>query len=95
MKKIITIIFFSASVLFANETDNELAQLTEEIDRYVELKLQTYQADPDFYSTRFAMQHTFAWYLWNNFDSAEGFRKLQIAERILKLSKQKQTKGKK
>ena len=103
MKKITTIILIlMASFVFA-EIDNETAELIDLVEQIKEVKEQKEVFDtvnqfisqrlfqlelqPKFMASRLAYRNTFMWYIWNDFDEANGVKKLEIAEQIFNLTK--------
>jgi len=103
MKKITTIILMlTASFVFA-EIDNDTAELIDlveqikevkeqkevfdTVNQYVSQRLFQLELQPKFMASRLAYRNTFMWYIWNDFDEANGVKKLEIAEQIFNLTK--------
>lgn len=116
MKKLLTIIFLSASVALADRDIAELVALVEQVNQsqetsanvalatnlkqaneqietldtanqYISQRLFQLELHPKFMASRLAYRNTFIWYIWNDFDEAKGFNKLEIAEQIFNLTK--------
>ncbi len=100
MKKLTTIILILiASFVFA-DVDNEMAELVDlaeqikEVNRQKEItdyfisqRIYQLETQPKFMASRLAFPNTYLWYIWNDFDEATGFNKLEIAEDINNLTK--------
>ena len=102
MKKLLTIFILSACAIVRADDWADLLALAEQADaavqaaearavvaeagRYVELRVFQLEANPAFMGTRFAYPNTFLWYIWNDYDAAQGFEKLHIGEQIEKFS---------
>lgn len=54
---------------------------------YVGLRIFQFEVSPAFMGTRLAYPNTLLWYLWNEYDTAQGFEKLRIGARIQRLSR--------
>jgi len=57
------------------------------IQDYISQRLFQLELHPKFMASRLAYRNTFMWYIWNDFDEAKGFNKLEIAEQIYNLTK--------
>ncbi len=93
---------FMASFVFA-EIDNDTAELidlveqikevkeqkevVDTVNQYVSQRLFQLELKPKFMASRLAYRNTFMWYIWNDFDEANGVKKLEIAEQIFNLTK--------
>ena len=97
MKKLLTILL-SATVLVVNaddttdllevlETNNAINEQKEVVDYYISQRIYQLETQPKFMASRLAYRNTFMWYIWNDFDKATGFNKLEIAEQIFNLTK--------
>lgn len=91
-----------ASFVFA-EVDNDTAELIDLVEQIKEVKEQKEVVDtanqyisqrlfqlelkPKFMASRLAYRHTFMWYIWNDYDEAKGFEKLELGEQIFNLTK--------
>ena len=68
------------------DTYNQSKELKVEVDRYVETTIFKLELTPNFFMSANAFMNTHAWYLWKNYEKAEGFKKIKIGEQIKKIS---------
>lgn len=103
MKKLLTLLIFSACAVLRADDWSDLLTLAEQAefvaetneqratvstaDLYVELRLFQIEVNPAFMRSRLAGANTFLWYLWNDYEAAQGFEKLRIGARIQRLSR--------
>ena len=62
------------------------AEINDTAGRYVGLRIFQFESKPAFMRTRFAERHTFLWYVWNDYEGARGFEKLEFGKTIDSLS---------
>lgn len=100
MKKLLTILL-SATALVANADDtadllevlevnnaiNEQKEVIDTVNQYISQRLFQLELKPKFMASRLAFPNTYLWYIWNDYDKAKGFNKLEIAEDINNLTK--------
>ena len=95
-------LMLAASIAFA-EIDNETAELIDLVEQikevqeqkqtqnvvneYVSQRLYQFEIQPKFMASKLAYRNTFMWYIWNDYEEAKGFNKLEIGEQIYKLTK--------
>ncbi|MBP3358416.1 MAG: hypothetical protein J6K91_05840 [Opitutales bacterium] len=79
----------TANVLLATNIKqaNEQIETLETANQYISQRLFQLELHPKFMASRLAYRNTFIWYIWNDFDEAKGFNKLEIAEQIYNLTK--------
>lgn len=102
MKKLLTLtILLSATALVAKAEDTvdllevlevnnaikEQKEVVDTVNQYVSQRLFQLELKPKFMASRLAYRNTFMWYIWNDFDEATGFNKLELGEQIHKLTK--------
>lgn len=68
------------------DTYNQSKELKVEVDRYVETTIFKLEITPNFFMSANSFMNTHAWYLWKNYEKAEGFKKIKIGEQIKKIS---------
>ena len=100
MKKLLTILL-SATALVVNADDtadllevlevnnaiNEQKEVIDTVNQYISQRLFQLELKPKFMASRLAFPNTYLWYIWNDYDKAKGFNKLEIAEDINNLTK--------
>ena len=99
MKKLITILILGAAAMLRADDTTDMLSLVEHIDavkqmdaaategnRYVGLRLYQMESKTGFMRTRFAECNTFLWYIWNDYEAARGFEKLEFGKSIERLS---------
>ena len=98
MKKIFAFItlIISSCILYSQDdmvdllnlvdTYNQSKELKVEVDRYVETTIFKLELTPNFFMSANAFMNTHAWYLWKNYEKAEGFKKIKIGEQLNKIS---------
>ena len=57
------------------------------VQDYVSQRLFQLELKPKFMASRLAFPNTYLWYIWNDYEEAKGFNKLEIAEDINNLTK--------
>ncbi len=92
MKKIFTSILLTLSAcLYADDVQdlidlNNLEDLAETIDNYVELRTFQLETQPKFFKSTVSYRNTHMWYLWKEYDKASNFNKIKLGEQIEKLN---------
>ena len=98
MKKIFAFItlIISSCILYSQDdmvdllnlvdTYNQSKELKVEVDHYVETTIFKLELTPNFFMSANAFMNTHAWYLWKNYEKAEGFKKIKIGEQLNKIS---------
>ena len=100
MKKLLTILL-SATALVVNADDtadllevlevnnaiNEQKEVIDTVNQYISQRLFQLELKPKFMASRLAFPNTYLWYIWNDYEEAKGFNKLEIAEDINNLTK--------
>lgn len=74
-------------VLEVNKTINEQKEVIDTVNQYISQRLFQLELKPKFMASRLAFPNTYLWYIWNDYDKAKGFNKLEIAEDINNLTK--------
>lgn len=79
----------SANVALATNLKqaNEQIETLETANQYISQRLFQLELQPKFMASRLAYRNTFIWYIWNDYDKANGFEKLGIGEQIFNLTK--------
>ena len=97
MKKLLTILL-SATVLVVNaddttdllevlETNNAINEQKEVVDYYISQRIYQLETQPKFMASKLSYCNTFMWYIWNDYEEAKGFNKIELGEQIYKLTK--------
>jgi hypothetical protein len=98
MKKIfafITLIIFSC-ILYSQDDMVDLLNLVDiynqskelkvEVDRYVETTIFKWEVTPKFFRSNSSYRNTFTWYMWKEYEKAEGFEKINYGKQLNKIS---------
>jgi hypothetical protein len=98
MKKIFAFItlIISSCILFAQDDMVDLLNLVDtykqskelkvEVDRYVETTIFKWEATPKFFRSNNSYRNTFTWYMWKEYEKAEGFEKINYGKQLNKIS---------
>ena len=98
MKKIFAFItlIISSCILYSQDdmvdllnlvdTYNQAKELKVGGDRYIETTIFKWEVTPKFFRSNNSYRNTFTWYMWKEYEKAEGFEKINYGEQLNKIS---------